>query len=230
MAITPQTLGGMKARIAREIARSGMSQQIEDAINDAILIYQKERFKFNEAKPFTPVTFNTVAAQPYYLLSAIAGIGQNGLFHVDYINLTIGSTVTELDREIPENIRLLNMAGTQSGQPEEYAIEGETILISPIPSQAYALTIGGHFAVAAPASDDEASNPWMVSAERLIRSRAKYEIATHVTRNTAMAAQLSPDPPNKNGGVMGATYREFQALKGENFRLNRRGVIRPTQF
>jgi hypothetical protein len=35
----------------------------------------------------------------------------------------------------------------------------------------------------------------MNAAERLIRSRAKYEIALHVTRNATMVSAMSPDEP-----------------------------------
>lgn len=232
MATTPQTLGGMKTRIALELARgNSLSQQIEDAIATAIRIYQAERFKFNEARPFNPVSFNTVASTPYYLLSAIAGIGDpDGLFHVDYLNVLIGSTYAELSRKQPEEIRLLNMAGTESGQPDSFAIEGETIMIYPIPSAAWSILIGGHFAVAAPVSDDEIGNRWMTTAERLIRSRAKYEIALHNTRNDKMVQMMSPYPPEQNGGVVGATYDAFNELKAEAAKLVMRGRVRPTAF
>jgi hypothetical protein len=44
--------------------------------------------------------------------------------------------------------------------------------------------------VAAPTTDVEASNPWMTTAERLIRSRAKLELALHVLKDLELAATM----------------------------------------
>lgn len=223
----------MKARIASEIARSNLTQQIADAISTAIQQYQKERFRFNEAVPLQPVTFTTVAGEPYYSNKApsvpLVPVMET-MQKIDYLNILIGNTVQALDRLQPEEIRLLNFANTQSGQPLSYAIEGETVMLYPTPSAGWEITVGGFFAYPAPANDGETGNRWMTDGELLIRCRAKFEIATHVTRNAVMAEAMSPErpPPGKPTGHM--TYRAWEALKGEANRFTRRGVIRGTQF
>lgn len=220
------TLGDLKTRIALELARSDFPStdaRIANAINDAIAIYQKERFRFSETTPNAPVTFNTVAGQAVYSSTDNANIGT--LQDIDNLNVNIGNTVQRLTRDTPENLTIYNQIGTMSGQPAWYALQGNQIIISPVPNQAYLVTIDGFFLIPAPASDAETNNHWMTDAERLIRARAKYEIAVHLTRNPTMAAAMSPDPDTG-----GATYREWKALKSEGNRLVARGIIRPMQF
>jgi hypothetical protein len=216
-------LAAMKARIALELARSDLTSQIASAITDAIAIYQKERFRFSETSPNAPPTFATVAGQWAYTVSANSNIStaQN----IDYVLVNIGNSVEYLDRVSPLDLKLYNQQNTMSGQPGSYAYEGNQLLLSPVPDQAYTVTLGLFLAVPAPASDSEANNPWMTVAERLIRSRAKFELATHVTRNPVMAAAMSPDP-----GTGGATYREWKSLKGEANRITGTGRIRAMRF
>lgn len=223
------TLADMKARVASELARADLPTQIANAITDAIGIYQKERFRFNEAIPDNARSFNTVAGQAYYTHTDQADI--DTLLKIDYLLMKVGTTLFKLLRESPENIRLYNQTNNvMMGQPTWFAYEGDELMLSAVPDQAYTIYIGGFFVAAAPASDAEANNAWMTWAERLIRARAKYEIATHVTRNAKMAQMMSPDPPDENGGVVGAAYRELRLLKGETNQITGRGIVRATQF
>lgn len=218
-------LATMKERIARELARgSSLTTEIGEAINTAIADYKKHRFRFNETLPGTPVTFTTVAGQPYYTAN-----GQT-IFKVDYLHVVVGGTIHELNRLQPRDVRLLNEAsGTYQGQPTGFAIEGETIMLTPVPDQVYTATIAGIFSYPAPGSDAETGNRWMTDGEYLIRSRAKYEIATHVTRNKEMARMMSPHEP-LDGQDPGAAYAEFTRLMRERNQLLATGKVRATLF
>lgn len=227
------TLAIMKARIASELARSNLTSQIADAITTAIQTYQKERFRFNETVPLAPIQFNTIPGE--WLYSGVAPsappvIVLPTMQKIDYLNLLIGNIWSELDRTTPEEIRLLNFANTQSGQPLSYAFEGETIMLYPTPSEAWTILIGGFFAYPAPANDGEAGNRWMTDGELLIRSRAKFEIATHVLRNRQMADDMSPEAPPAGKTTGHATWRAWRDLKGEANRLTGRGRMRGYQF
>lgn len=221
-------LSTMKARIALELRRSDIDAQIASAINDAIAVYQKERFRFSESVPSAPITFNTVIDQDSYGVGANANIGT--LFNIDYLLLTIGTTNFFLDPMNPADLHVYNQQQTMKGQPLWYAYEGNEILLSPIPSGIWPIEIGLFKRVAAPAADDEAGNPWMIDGERLIRARAKYEIAVHVTRNPTMAVAMSPDIPSLNGGTVGAAYREWKSLKGEANRVTSLKRVRAMKF
>lgn len=220
-------LAAMKARIASELARADLTAQIASAINDAIAVYQKERFRFSDIVPNAPPTFNTVAGRYIYTSADNANI--NTAFNIDYVFALIGTTLSALYPMSPASLKLLNNGLAITGQPTEWAYEGNQLLISPVPDQAYTVTLGIFRRVAAPADDTEANNPWMTDGERLIRARAKFEIATHVTRNATMAAAMSPDPP-ASGQIAGAAYREWKSLKSEANRITALGRVRAMQF
>ena len=65
----------------------------------------------------------------------------------------------------------------------------------------------------------------MNEAERLIRSRAKYEIALHITRNDKMIAAMSPDE-----GSGGASERYYDELKGEANKIRGTSRVRAMRF
>lgn len=220
------TLSDMKSRIAAEILRSDLTTQIANAINDAIVIYQKERFRFSDSDPANPATFNTVVDREVYDSTDNPYIGS--LYKIDRLYILIGNTQQAILPEQPRVVRLYNQ-NTMKGQVSWYAYEGDKLILSPIPSDVWTITIEAFRNVAAPADDTEANNPWMVQAEQLIRARAKYEIALHVTRNPMMAAAMSPDPPGP-GQPMGAAYRAWRMLKAETARVTSVGRIRPMAF
>lgn len=216
------TLAIMKARIASEITRSDLTTQIANAISDAIAVYQSERFRFSDSPPNAPATFNTVVNQSVYTASDLAGIGT--LFHIDGVYALIGSMQQPLRREAPGDLFELN-ENTTGGPPTLYAYADNQLVLSPTPAGVYVMTLDAFRAVAAPASEDEANNPWMVEGERLIRARAKYEIAVHVTRNKMMADAMSPDEDAR-----GAAWRAYNDLKRQTNRVNATGRIRAMQF
>lgn len=224
------TLATMKARIVRELGnRTDLTTDIADAITTAINCYKSERLRWNETQPLSQVTFNTVAGTSFYGSATKAEIAN--LYKIDYLHVLIGSEYFPLDRVQPADIRLLiETPGTQNGQPEKFSYEGETLLLYPTPSQAFTILIGAHFSYAAPAADAAVGNRWMTDGELLIRSRAKYELALHKTRNVAMQEAMSPlmPPPGKTTGH--AAYWELRRLKGEANRLTSRGRIAPMQF
>jgi hypothetical protein len=222
------TLRDMKARIASELARADLTTQIANAITDAIGVYQKVRFRFNETIPDNAKNFSTVANRATYTSADLSDISTVQKF--DYLLMKVGITLFQLKREDPVVVKLYNQTSQMIGQPGWWAYEGNEIIIAAIPDQAYVIYVGAFFVAAAPGSDTEANNPWMTDAEMLIRSRAKYEIARHVTRNDKMAQNMSPHPPQNNGGVVGAAWEAERILKKEANRVTGRSIIRATRF
>jgi hypothetical protein len=200
---------------------------ITDAIFDAVTIYQKERFRFNELVPLTPFVINTVQGQYIYTAADDARIGL--LMDVDYINYLLGNTPERMDRVFPEDVYLATIPGQQAGPPQEFAWDGQSIVIYPAPpAVSYPLTIGGYLAVAGPTLatiTTDTTNPWMNDAEMLIRSRAKYEIALNFTRNDKMVAAMSPD-----AGSGGASERFYNMLKGEANKIRGTSRVRGMKF
>lgn len=229
------TLADMIARIGSELARPDLllgttpnnAPKIRAAIATAISEYQSQRFRFSDIDPANPPQWSTVAGRWIYDATDNQYIGT--IYKFDYLNLVIGSTLERLEQVTPEEIHLDNQQYQQNGQPDEWAYEGNKIIIYPIPDQAWTLIMGGHIRIAAPASDTEADNPWMNDGELMIRSRAKYELAVHVLRNPTMAASMSPEPDGDNGRP-GQTYRAWRTLKGQTNKITGLGKIRPMRF
>lgn len=226
------TLNAMIARIVLELGgRTDLQLDgtIADAINDAVKTYQKMRFRWNETAPLSPFLMNMTVGQPYYDRSADERIGR--LLKVDWIDTVIGSTREALNRREPHEIYLALETGQQVGQPLEWAFDGNSLIFYPQPDQAWPLYIGGYLAIAAPtlANGDQVGNVWMNQAERLIRSRAKYEIALHRTRNIPMQKAMSPSETG-NDGLPGATADALSELLAENSRIVSVGRVRAMRF
>lgn len=217
-------------RIAAEIRRPLLASNgtISAAIDTAIAIYQKDRFRISDIDPSVPTSFNTVQGQSVYSIADNENIGT--IFRIEYLNVFVGSTVEKMTVRTPEEIHLLNQQNQQSGQPTDYAYEGNSILIYPIPSQVWQIFIGGHILVPAPTSDSDPANPWMNWGERLIRCRAKYEIATHITRNPTMAQAMSPDPAGGPNGQPGEAWRAWRELKAETNKIKATRGVRAMRF
>jgi hypothetical protein len=100
----------------------------------------------------------------------------------------------------------------------------------------FLMSIGGHVNLPSPmgfigsTGQDTTGNRWFTDGEKLIRSRAKYELAINVLRDNELAVKMSPHPPERNGGTVGAAYDAFEMLNAENNRLQARGMIRGMVF
>jgi hypothetical protein len=235
----PNDLTTMIARIAGELGSrfdlagatgstsptTPNSEAIRNGINTAIAEYQKQRFRFSEINPSVPTTFNTVAGDSTYTTADSPVI--SSMYWIDYINLQVGNTLMELSRNTPEQQHLNIQMFNQMGLPTSYAYEGNTLILYPVPVAVYPVFIGGHIWIAGPATDSEANNPWMTvgQGELMIRSRAKYEIAIHVTRNPTMQLSMSPDPAEN-----GQAYRAWKSLKAEGNKIMGTGKIRPMRW
>lgn len=195
----------MKARIANELARSDLTSEIAYAITDAIAAYRDERFFFNESRT---ITFSTVAGQEFYDSTDAAAIATIRRF--DYIGVYIGDQFNRLEYCTPDEMEWLSTGLTSSGAPFDYTYYQRKIRLYPTPDAVYTVRVGASVTFAAPANDSEINNPWMVEAERLIRSRAKNELALHVLKDTDLAQTMAI-----------AVQEALDQLKGETAMLTK---------
>jgi hypothetical protein len=203
------TLSTMKSRIAAELARTDLTSLIATAIQDAIDAYTDERFWFAESRA---ITFSTVDGQEFYTSSDAASIATINV--IDYAIVYVGNDPHTLRYGRPEDMEHLSANGTQEGTPWSYTWYGNALRLYPVPDQAYTVRIGAAVKVAAPASDAEASNHWMTSAERLIRSRAKLELALHVLKDEALAATMAEGVREAWDQLKSRTNQLTQASRG----------------
>lgn len=215
----------MKADIADQLARPDLTSQIAAAITTAIDIYQSERFEFSESRS---LLFTTAQAQEFYgpTTSPVAVPNVDTIMGFDYVVLYLGGTGGGtgaipwlMNRVTHKEIELLNQNGLVQGQPYNWDYYNLQLRLGPIPDTAYTIRIAAHNAVAPPPDDVTAGNPWMVQAERLIRSRAKYELLLHVIRDFEEAE------------IMASAVRDaYEVLKGRTNRKLGRGEVIPMEF
>jgi hypothetical protein len=181
------TLAIMKARIAEELRRDDLTGDIADAISSAIGAYQNRRFYFNETRS---ITFTTVESQDIYTSSDDADIAN--IIKFDYVFILIGGHPYQLQPMKPADMESANMSTSFSvGQPAYFSFYNESIRLYPIPAEdGWTVRIGAQVLIPEPSADAETGNAWMVKAERLIRSRAKMELYTHVIKDMEKAQTM----------------------------------------
>lgn len=177
----------MKDRIERELARDDLTTEIGEAIKTAIDAYTDERFFFNETRA---ITFPTTQGDEFYSASANSSISDIQV--IDYVYLYLGDTPHELLYMRPSDMESASTNATNVGTPAWYTWYGSMIRVYPAAAESnWIIRIGASVKMAAPASDAEANNVWMTHAERLIRSRSKYELALNVLYDTEMAQVMT---------------------------------------
>lgn len=206
------TRDAMMARIRRDLRRgTTLDADILDAINDAIAAYRADRFAWAESR--TQATFDTVDGQEFYTAADDEALGR--LITVDWITVTIGTQPYKLNYYSPETIELW-ASTTTKGQPYAWTRYEDKLRLYPMPAAVYPSRVAGAFSVAAPATGGETGNPWMTTGERLIRCRAKLELAVHRLRAPALAADMQP-----------LVEDAYSQLKTENNKKTGTGYVRP---
>lgn len=157
-------LATLKARIAREIKRNDLTDEIADAIGDAIKYYQSRRFAFNQVRD----DFTTVAGTEFY--TPFTDIGA-----IDSIVVTVNQRKVRLDQWSFSTLEEVSTTTNTQSQPWAWCWYGEQIRLYPIPDQAYTLTVSYLQKIAVPATDGD-SNAWTEEAEDLIRHAAKARL------------------------------------------------------
>lgn len=177
----------MQSRIADDLVRDDLGNQIKNAINDAIELQEGERYKFNEKR----YTLLTVAGQEYYdlddgtLLTSAGGAVATGeiLLEVDDIFVTINNSTYPL---VPRTQQHVNewQSTTYQGQPADYTIYGQQLRVWPVPDAEYTLNLMGLGRLGSnPLTADADTNAWMTDGAAIIRAQAKMLLYRDVLRD-----------------------------------------------
>lgn len=178
----------MQTRIADDIVRDDLTNQIKNAINDAIELQEGERYAWNELR----YRILTVAAQEYYdlegptlLTSAGAAVGAGEmLLEIDDIYTTISNNPYRLCPRTQQHINEWQSTSYQ-GQPADYTVYGQQIRIWPIPDQEYTLDLMGLARLGVnPLTADSDTNAWMTDGAAIIRAQAKVLLHRDILRDT----------------------------------------------
>lgn len=204
----------LAAEIADDLARSDLTSQIVSAINSAIAHYQPHRLFFTESRTDT---FVTVVGQSAYGVADAASIPL--WFDIDAMFVEDGTQSHRLDRRDPVEVEWLLEPTATHGRPFAYAWFGQGIRLYPIPDAVYTIRPVGHIAVAAPATDVETGNPWMLGGYDLIKCRAKWSLYTHVIHQ-----------PEKAADMRGAENDALNTLRASTSQKTRIGRLVSTEF
>lgn len=169
------TYGTMQARIADEISRSDLSTQIQAAIQSAIAHYGKEPFYFNEQQATAP----TVADQEYYDMPA-------DIVEMQTLSIVVNSSKYVLNPRPFEWVEAISITSTTTGQPTDFTIFRQKFRLYPIPNAVYTLYIA-YIRTLPTLAVSADTNAWMVTAEEMIRGRAKWDLHNNLTRNAIEA-------------------------------------------
>ncbi len=169
------TYGTMQARIADEITRSDLSTQIQAAIQSAILHYGKEPFYFNEQQATAP----TVASQEYYDMPS-------DIVEMQTLSILVNNSKYPLIHRPFEYIEAVSITTNTPSQPTDYTVFRQKFRLYPIPGAVYTLYLAyiRTLPVLGVAAD---TNAWMVTAEEMIRGRAKWDLHNNLTKNAIEA-------------------------------------------
>lgn len=192
----------MLAEMADDMLRSDTTL-FTNKINAAIRHYQPRRFFFNESRS---VTFSTVASTDLYRF----GVGleiTTEFYRLDSVFITIDTQdVRELERVNYVDLEALADNNTDTGEPSQYAFINKAIRLWANPDAIYSTRLTGHIKAAAPATDDEIDNPWMVEAYDLIMSRAKAELYAHSYEDPNNAAVMQQAEASALRSLQDATH------------------------
>ncbi len=224
------TYGDMQTRIADEVLGSPTTAQIKNAIQDAIGTFERQQFWFNDMRYYGGVTgslsnLQTVAGKEFYSYQDL-----NTLINMPYIRqimvLAFNNRYPLVNRS-QEWIDDQSVSTTWQGLPTDYCWVGGALRIYPVPNDAYPLIVTGTIRFA-PLVDDADFDCWVNEAEPLIRTEAKRNLFTNITRNpaqaTAMAQEIYGNPAIGMQGYLAQLRRESTARGGGGG-----GKIRPSR-
>lgn len=210
---TPTNFGTLRAKIADDLARSNLTTQIGDAINEAIADLDAERFWFNNQRS---LTFNTVAGQEFYSSSDNANIPN--IIRID--QLIVGDGTNDewpAIRKDNDLLELLDPPSTRS-QPRLYAYIESKIRLWPKPDIVYSCRVTGWYRLAELSNDGD-TNVWIQNAWNLVRLSARRRVQANVIRDNNAAL---------------ATYQleneALDRLRRETILRMGYGTIKPTRF
>lgn len=164
------TYGTIKSRIASEINRTDLTDQISLSVQSAIQFYEHESFWFNESRD---ITFTTVANQEFYDADDSEFIPNLLIIHT--VTLTVDSQRYQLTPRTYQQLEEWAVNTSTTGQPTDWAYYDQQLRLYAIPDDAYSVRISARVRFQTLSLDAD-TNAWMTDAEQLIRARAKVDL------------------------------------------------------
>ena len=200
----------MQARIASELRRNLISDEIKNAIQTAISLAEVDRFYFNEARAFTM----TVANKAYY------GVPDN-FQSMESLTITVNQSKYPLDPKTFQYLDAIDIGTANTGIPIYYAIYNNQFRLYPVPDGEYRLDLALQKRLSALSADSD-TNAWMTDGETMIRQAAKAIVLRDVIRGKEAQAEAQAYD------ALAGRARDF--LVRETTRRISTGHIMPSQY
>lgn len=206
------TLLQLKQRIASDLTRDDLTSQIADAVGDAIKLFARERFWFNQSRS---LTFNTVVGQVAYGVAEYSVIPN--IVQIDDIFLPQNQSIYPLDRYEPADFEVISGGMSGGGKPTAYTYIDNTIRLWPTPLAVYNLRMHAFYKLPYPADSD--TNAWTDDAEELIRSHAKMLLYMDLLEDDENAARMQTKIPLLLAGLRSETSARLATgrIRGTDF-------------
>lgn len=166
----------LKAKIADDLERSDMTNQIAATITSSITFYADKPFWFLESEG----TVDTVAETAYVAVPS-------GLRYAPRcdVEINLGGTLRVLRKLSWSEYRRRARIVTTSGEPTHYAYRTDRFYLHPKPQDVYTITAFGFYDEAALTADtgDGSTNAWTDTARDLIAADVVMRISRDVLRD-----------------------------------------------
>lgn len=209
----------MVDRIADELARDDLKTQTEAAVRSAVNNYAGETWWFNQngSVAVTLTSSIEVYALPTDFEKAI-----------NYTLYLPGPIRLDITQRNYDDVNFWQ-TGTAFGQPTDYAIFDQSLLLFPCPDQSMS-TVLVYATTVSTLTDTVCTNTFMTYGEELIRSRARSDIQLNFLRDEAVTAEYLT---LLQAGLPFYSHRErtaYQALRGRTTRRLATGHARGSNW
>lgn len=199
------TYAQLQARIANEVLGSPTTTDIQNAVQDAVQMFERTTLWFNDFRYLgggsSSSNLQTVAGREFYGPSDLAVLGNYP--HIRKILTIAFNNRYPLNERTQQWMDDQSLSTTWQGLPTDWtgwAGGGGTLIrLYPVPNNQYQLILDCTIRFAPLVNADD-YNPWTNRGERLIRLAAKMLLFRDITRDAQQAAiferEIYGDPSN----------------------------------
>jgi hypothetical protein len=219
----------LQQRVQNEVLGSPTTTDVQNAIQDAILEYERESFDFNQMRFFGDVTGSssdlvTVAGKEFYSNVDLPVLVNYP--HISKILVLAFANRYPLIQRTPQWIDDQSISTSWQGLPSDWCWQAGSIRLYPVPNGGYPLILDATIRFAPMVANTDYS-VWSNRAEALIRTEAKRLLFKNITRDAdqaqAMELDLMGDPRTGRQGALAMLRRETTRRAGGT------GKLRPSR-
>jgi len=223
------TYGQLQARVQNEVLGSPTTTDIQNAIQDAILAYERESFDFNRIRSFGDVTgsqsdLQTNNGQEFYGYTDLPILAN--LPHITKILVLAFANRYPLMQRTPQWIDDQSISTTWQGLPTDWCWDSGLLRLYPVPNDQYPLILDATVRFA-PMVQPTDYSVWTNRAEPVIRTEAKRLLFKNIIRDQgqvdSMELDLMGDPRTGRQGYLPMIRREATRRAGGT------GKLRPSR-